>query len=178
MDYSDDESDDSLYQLEEVGAITHHQSKQFFTVLQIQEATGETKIQCQLDTGATCNVMAINDLCYIKQQGDPQLDPSTAKLKLYDGSIIPVLGEVNLQCKTKEKKQGINFKIIPGKQKPLLSGRTCIQLGLISINNVHAIDHEDTLLADYKDVFEGLGCLPGDYHIEIDHTVPPVQHAP
>ena len=177
-EHSDSESDDSLYQLEEVGAVNHQQTKQFFTVLQIQEATGETEIQCQLDTGATCNFMAINDLCCIKQQGDPQMDSSTAKLKLYDGTIIPVLGEINLQCKANEKQQLINFEIIPGKQKPLLSGHTCLELGLISINCVHAVDREDTLLADYKDVFEGLGCLTGNYHIEIDHSVPPVQHAP
>lgn len=31
---------------------------------------------------------------------------------------------------------------------------------------------------EYADVFEGLGCLPGEYHIEIDSTVPAVQHAP
>ena len=49
------------------------------------------------------------------------MDSSTAKLKLYDGTMIPVLGEVNLQCKANEKQKNINFKIIPGKQKPLLS---------------------------------------------------------
>ena len=177
-EHSDNESDDSLYQLEEVGAVNHQQTKQFFTVLQIQEAMGETEIQCQLDTGATCNVMAINDLCCIKQQGDPQMDSSTTKLKLYDGTIIPVLGEINLQCKANEKQQLINFRIIPGRQKPLLSGHTCLELGLISINSVHAVNREDTLLADYKDVFKGLGCLTGNYHIEIDHSVRPVQHAP
>ena len=88
------------------------------------EKTGDTVIQCQLDTGATCNVMTLDELCNIKQQGDPQMDSSTAKLKLYDGTMIPVLGETNLQCKANEKQKNINFKIIPGKQKPLLSGHT------------------------------------------------------
>ena len=178
---SDDDSDDFLYQLEEVGTVNHQHTKQFFTVLQVLETTGERDMQCQLDTGATCNVTTVTDLCNIRQHGEPQLNPSTAKLKLYDGTIIPVLGEVDLLCKVNERQQAINFKVIPGKQKPLLSGHTCLELGLISINSVHAVDTEvskNSLLAEYNDVFEGLGCLQGDYRIEIDHSVPPVQHAP
>ncbi len=34
------------------------------------------------------------------------------------------------------------------------------------------------LIDKYPDVFEGLGCLPGELHLEIDKTVPPVQHVP
>ena len=36
----------------------------------------------------------------------------------------------------------------------------------------------DDSIARYEDVFTGLGCLPGSYHIEIDETIEPVQHAP
>ena len=46
-----EESDESIYQLEEVGAVTHHQTKKFTTSLQIVEITGNTAVQCQLDTG-------------------------------------------------------------------------------------------------------------------------------
>ena len=45
-----DESDDSLYQLEEVGAVHHQWTKQFFTTLQVLETAGDTEIQCQLDS--------------------------------------------------------------------------------------------------------------------------------
>ncbi|XP_077985293.1 uncharacterized protein LOC144439935 [Glandiceps talaboti] len=34
------------------------------------------------------------------------------------------------------------------------------------------------IIREYKDVFTGQGCLPGEYHIQIDSTVQPVQHAP
>ena len=37
---------------------------------------------------------------------------------------------------------------------------------------------QDPLLRDYTDVFEGLGCLAGNYRIEIDPTVKPVVHPP
>jgi len=34
------------------------------------------------------------------------------------------------------------------------------------------------LLDEYKDVFEGLGYLPGEYHIVTNDAVPPVVHPP
>ena len=111
---SGDESDDSLYQLEEVGAVHHQQTKQFFTALQVLETAGDTEIQCQLDIGATCNVMTLTDLCNIKQCGNPHMNSSTARLRLYNGPIIPVLGEVDLRCKVNERQETITFKVIPG----------------------------------------------------------------
>ena len=37
---------------------------------------------------------------------------------------------------------------------------------------------QDPVLREYTDVFEGLGCLAGNYRIEIDTTVKPVVHPP
>ena len=34
------------------------------------------------------------------------------------------------------------------------------------------------LLKEYEDVFTGLSCLPGEYHIGVDPAIKPVQHAP
>ncbi|KAL7883911.1 hypothetical protein SRHO_G00015690 [Serrasalmus rhombeus] len=36
---------------------------------------------------------------------------------------------------------------------------------------------QDTLMTEFKDVFEGLGCLPGEHKIHVDETVAPVVHA-
>ena len=33
-------------------------------------------------------------------------------------------------------------------------------------------------MRDFEDVFTGLGCLLGEYHIEIDPNIRPVQHTP
>ena len=79
------------------------------------------------------------------------------------------------------KHHWLHFKIIEGSQKPLLSGKTSSNMGLITINlmNQVAIDQSaDDLIKEYSDMFDGLGCLEGEYHIEVDSAVPPVQHAP
>ena len=169
-EHSEEESGESIYQLEEVGAVSHQQTKLFSTTLYITEEAGETSILCQLDTGATCNVMTLTDLCVIKEHGNPRIKPTTAKSRVYDGTIIPVVGEATLKCKANKQEQDITFKIISGQQKPLLSGDTCIRLGLLTINSVQTIvvRTTDSLLEEYQDVFQGLGCLQGEYHIDLD----------
>ena len=37
---------------------------------------------------------------------------------------------------------------------------------------------DPTIFDDYDDLFGGLGCLPGSYHINIDPNVKPVVHPP
>ena len=36
----------------------------------------------------------------------------------------------------------------------------------------------EKLLKEYEAVFTGFGYLPGEYHIEVDPAIKPVQHAP
>ena len=38
--------------------------------------------------------------------------------------------------------------------------------------------HPGGTLKEYQDVFTGLGCLPGEYHIEVDPAIKPLQLAP
>ena len=87
----------------------------------------------------------------------------------------------------------MQFNITQDDLAPLLSYRTCIELGLVTINDCDSRSNssgvKDTpsigvtvgiadLLEKYKDVFGGLGDLPGEYHIVTDDTVPPVVHPP
>ena len=136
-------------------------------------------VDCQLDTGATCNVMTHADLCAIQETKKPTMELSTSKLKFYDNSTLQVLGQQKLDCRYKGASHSLNFKIIRGTQKPLLSGTTCEKLGLITVNTVNTVaENEDHIIAQFSDVFQGLGCLAGDYHIDVDPLIKPVQHLP
>lgn len=42
---------------------------------------------------------------------------------------------------------------------------------------MHDVQKETDILKDYEELFTGLGCLPGENHIQVDHTVTPVVHA-
>jgi hypothetical protein len=77
----------------------------------------------------------------------------------------------------------LNVKIIKGDQKPLLSGETCTSMGLITVHiansiNTSPITAPSDIFMEYKNVFEGLGCWPGEYHVEIDPDSQPVKHTP
>lgn len=87
----------------------------------------------------------------------------------------------------------MQFNITQDDLAPLLSCHTCIELGLVAVNDCDSPSNssgvKDTssigvtveiadLLEEYKDVLGGLGDLPGEYHIVTDDTVPPVVHSP
>ena len=137
-------------------------------------------IECQLDTGATCNVIClIKDVCTIMQTDTPHLQSETTHLKCYDNSIITTLGQCTLQCQYENKQHKLQFKVITGSQHPLLSGTTCTELGLITVHSICNVSvNSANLIKQYSDVFEGLGCLGDEYHIELDPGVSPVQHVP
>ena len=63
--------------------------------------------------------------------------------------------------------------------KPILGLQACQGLNLVKrvfvVSSQPANDH-DSLMEEYRDCFEGLGCLPGEYKIQVDENVPPVVH--
>ena len=168
---------EAAFMVEEIGAVHHNRKGQYFAQLEFVHEDTAVAMDCQLDTGATCNVITHRDVCTIQQNDSPTLRPTSTKLKFYDGSLVTTLGEYKAHCVYREKPYNLDFKVIHGNQRPLLSGKTCQALGMIKIDTVNATQPVD-LIDQYKDVFEGLGCLEGDYHIELDSSVSPVQHVP
>lgn len=46
------------------------------------------------------------------------------------------------------------------------------------IKRLYEIEKSSDILKDFDGLFEGLGCLPGEHHIQIDPNIRPVVHAP
>ena len=58
---------------------------------------------------------------------------------------------------------------------------TCFDLRLIQISDtVHLVSEEplENILREYENAFQGTGCLPGKYELEVDPTVTAVQVRP
>ena len=66
------ESEDELFAVEQIGTVNHNHKGQFFVPLSFDHELSSTISDCQLDTGATCNVMRLEDVCAIK---NPPLQP-------------------------------------------------------------------------------------------------------
>lgn len=180
-------SDESNFSLEVddeyVGILKGQKGRKIMVPVEMKvKKNNQTQIvQCQVDTGATCNVMSYKELCKLDGTNKPRLHPSTVRIKMYDGNYIPVKGERDLKCAYDGNSYLLNFKIVETTNEvPLLSGESSIKMGVIQIGckdeTLHFTQSRD-LINEYKDVFEGLGCLPGEYKLTIDETVTPVKHA-
>ena len=138
-------------------------------------------LRVQLDSGATCSVMSIDDYRRITGSSPP---PSSSSLKLYEGHLLQPIGADVLRCSKSGISKKIQFKIVDTAPTSLLSSKASEALRLMSFNTdqlVNAIQDETTLtqeqvLNQYKDVFTGIGKLPGHYHIEMNQDTTPVQH--
>ena len=65
--------------------------------------------------------------------------------------------------------------MVDGNYMPILGRSSCENMGLIQrINAIESV----SILDEFPEVFQGLGCLPGKYHISVDPAVPPVVHPP
>ena len=79
--------------------------------------------------------------------------------------------------------------MVSEKRTPLQSAKTSEALGLVTLNAPQEVLSvckttceyqpltKETIMAQYVDVFHGLGCLPGEYHLEVDTNVISVKHA-
>ena len=87
-DENDSDSDLSVLTVDVVSAIAS-KGKQVLAKLTfcIQDKY-KTSMECQLDTGASCNVISHRDLSILLQNGSPPLNHSSVKLKLLDGSVM------------------------------------------------------------------------------------------
>ena len=81
------------------------------------------------------------------------------------------------------QKVDLTFYISTKHSQPILGLEACLQFELLSIidENICAMQSTqatltiDTIVKEYKDLFEGLGEMPGKVHLEVDPGVQPVQ---
>ena len=84
-------------------------------------------IVCQLDTAASCNVLARSDY---RKLGNL---PSGTTLTMYDGSVQKSLGRCRVQVHNQQEEvTWLEFEILDTKHHTLLSLDTCLGLQLLS----------------------------------------------
>ena len=122
-------------------------------------------------------LISLANVCAILHTNSSSLQPEASQLKYYDESIINTLDNCTLECNYQSKTYQLSLKVIDGDHQLLLSGITCTELGLITVHAVCNITSAK-LIKQYDDVFKGLGCLGDEYHIDIDKSIPLIEHVP
>ncbi|XP_033095250.1 uncharacterized protein K02A2.6-like [Anneissia japonica] len=181
VEEDEDSSSESNFHLESVEAVNNIGDKKLMLMLQVETLSGTSaNIECEIDTGASCCIMSQDDLDKIEM--NMKLMHSSTKLKMYNDQKVKVHGEVELKCLYKGNEYKLPFKIMHTTQAPLLSRAKALEMGLITVaEDIHQTTVQDSIksiLDTYSDVFEGLGCLPGEYEITIDESIQPVKNQP
>ena len=133
-----------------------------------------TDTAMKLDTGAQVNILSTTAYKALKNR--PKIQQSKVQLKCAGGKILKVEGKCTLTARFKNRALRSIFYISSEVSKSLLSKNACVKLKLVKL--VCAIDAND----EYEDitskynVFEGLGCLPGEHRIVTDDSVTPTVH--
>lgn len=132
----------------------------------------------KLDTGADVNIIPKKHLNDIGVK-ESDLTRSAVNLKGYSGDKIPVLGKCNLKVQCKGRPYILKFIIADVNSPPILGRSSCVELDLIKqVMEVKKETQENKILTEFPDVFQGVGCLPGEYKIQINENVQPVVHPP
>jgi hypothetical protein len=146
----------------------------------------DTTVSFKLDTGAQVNILPVDQYKRLKHR--PQLQKTDMKIRGYTGAKIPIIGSCICEVTHKSGTLQLPFLITTvgegtKKYQPVLGLKACEKLELIkAIWNIEALSTPSVsrykiLKEEFGDVFDGLGCLPGEYKINIDKEVVPVKHA-
>ena len=177
------DSEEEMY----IGTVT--QKKNSKNEWNVVVKVGKRDIALKLDTGAQCNVMP-----YETYQRLTKEKPVKSKTKLvsYSGHNIKVMGKNTVPLEHKGKFYPVEFQIAEKSNVvPVLGLQTCLELNLIKrvfavndtsdetgTSNLSTQQTSEEIINEYDDVFQGLGCLEGEYHIKTNPNVTPVVHAP
>ena len=146
-------------------------SKGWHAVLDI----GGRGLRAKIDTGASCNVISINDYNVLsKAQPTQCMNKCNTKLMSYGGHNLSVKGKVTYTAEYKRKYYPIEFVIVNERAPALLGLETSIELGLVK--RVNQVDKEESVLEEFKDVFQGLGRLKQKHSIKLKPECEPVIH--
>lgn len=158
-------------------------------VLELSENTGDdewivpitvnyTIMPFKPDTGAQANLMSEAD--YRQLSVKSKMYPARTRVRGYTGERVPVKGRCVVTFEHRGQRLKAQLLIVAQEVQPILGLKACENLNLVKRVYVVASQpqgDQHPFMEEYRDVFEGLGCLPGEHKIHIEESVAPVVRA-
>lgn len=144
----------------------------------IDVTVGGVVVAMLIDSGASTNVIDKNLWLKLKQDKIKCVSRKSDK-KLYAyGSKQPlnVLGTFSAEARVEGKEAEAEFVVINGEGAALLGRETAIKLGVLKLGTqICTVTCSETIMSDYKEIFEGVGKLK-DFQVKlyVNPDVPPV----
>lgn len=141
-------------------------------------------LSVKVDTGAEGNIIPLrifNQMCPKPAPG--LLEESSVILTAYNGTNIPQVGVLSLNCSYEGEWSRERFFVADTSGPAILGLPSCRNLKMLTLHCAIAeaqpkINTTKDLVDVYPEQFDRIGHFPGKYHIVLDPTVPPVIHAP
>ena len=167
---------------------TRPKKKYYITV----ELKHKESLRVQLDCGATISCMSLDTYNRLNlRKTVERLDTTeTLRVKGFDDSSSRSVGTCVVKCRFAGRRYDLRFAVFDKVAETLLAGYQAESLGVIKFskdvervhqvtttNGVSSNDYQ-SLINEFADIFEGLGCFPQPVKIEIDTTIIPRQQAP
>ena len=182
-------SEDEVWALsfaEEVNTVTDNK-KRIYAAMEI----GKKTVEIQIGTGASCNVLPCSFL-----PANTEIQTTKRERTSYSKSKLSVLGTAGIRIRNpcNNTEYAVEFVIVEDGFAPLLGAETAQKMNLLVVQhqNILQPDYqtpeiiedsinsltEEQVLAEYADLFKGLGKIEGKLHLEFDETVTPVVMPP
>ena len=149
----------------------------------------DTHVTFKLDTGAECNIMSM----HLASELSARIEPTSMLLKSFGGHQLDTVGTSIVPTRVNGAKDSIplEYYVIKDNVRSLLGLESCLALELITLNgkveqiglnNINEVQQRPAILNDFRDVFEGLGCVEGEYTIKLkansQPTIQPQRNVP
>ena len=137
------------------------------------------EIRFQVDTGPDCHLLPLKMYKSITGENTVErLEKRNKSIVSYTGERKQIAGKISLPVWHKDRRKTLTFNVVNGDYQPVLSLNTSIMLGIVTLADCDLLSlaispTSNTILEEYKDVFEGLGELRGEYKITTDESVKP-----
>lgn len=140
------------------------------------------RINCQLDTAATCNVIGYDNYCELVGRSNPNLCSSQTRIRTFGNHHVVPKGQAKLSVIRSGHVYSLTFEVVPQTHPPLLSCSSCKKLKLVTICKTLTCDDNiriaTALIDQFSDVFTGIGKIADKVSLEIDTSVKPVIQKP
>lgn len=135
-------------------------------------------LDLKVDTGAQANLLSGRNLSSLGLDKNNLLE-CKARLTTYTGQVINCLGKCSLPIKYDGKNYVLDFYVVNSdKACNILGLHSAIKMNLVNpLKNQNLEINEINTLSEYRDLFEGLGCMKEEYDIKLKQNATPVVHA-
>ncbi len=130
------------------------------------------RIKLKIDSGAKANI--ISRKTYLRIAGKVKLYKTKTKLMTYNKKEITVVGTWTIKTGYKQKYNRLQFYVVPDSEN-IIGLRAAVALNLIQ--RVYEV-RDSSILDEYADVFNGIGCFEKKHHVELKEDAKPVIHPP